>query len=123
MMKEKGLAGEVSSAGLFTVDGLPASAYAIEAMKEWGIDLSGHRSRQLNRSLVERADHIVGMTAEHVESLLVQYPEEHSRIRTLELLDIPDPYGKSLETYRVVRGLLKEWSHNLLNYLFDTLPG
>ncbi|NLI95820.1 MAG: low molecular weight protein arginine phosphatase [Synergistaceae bacterium] len=119
MMKERGLPGDVSSAGLFTVDGLPATPFAIEAMKEWGIDLSGHRSRQLTRPLVEVADHVVGMTAEHVEALLAQFPEEHSRIRALGLPDIPDPYGKSLEIYRGVRDLLKEWSHGLLDILFD----
>lgn len=123
LMRERGVPGEVSSAGLFTVDGLPASFYAIEVMKEWGIDLSGHRSRQLTHTLVKRSDHVVGMTAEHVASLLAQYPEDHSRIRTLELPDIPDPYGKPLETYREVRHLLREWGHCLLDSLFDRIAG
>ncbi len=117
MMEEKGIPGLVSSAGLCALEGLPASLFAVEVMKEWGIDLSGHRSRQVTLSLVEQADHVIGITSRHVESLLATFPEYQSRIFTFPLPDIPDPYGSPLETYRAVRDLLREWSRSLIEHL------
>jgi protein-tyrosine-phosphatase len=121
LMRERGVPGEVSSAGLFTVDGLPASFYSIEVMKEWGVDLSGHRSRQVTLSLIEQADHVVGITSRHVESLLLQFPEQQPRICTFPLPDIPDPYGSSLESYRAIRDLLHEWSRSLVDHLLESV--
>ena len=34
------------SAGIATSDGFPATDHAIEALSEWGIDMSGHRSKK-----------------------------------------------------------------------------
>src|ERR1035438_6108339 len=53
---------QVTSAGLGAAEGQPPSDYAMQAVKELGIDISGLRSRMLTTELVEQADYIFGMT-------------------------------------------------------------
>ncbi len=122
MLKERGLRLEVSSAGLCTVDGLSASLLAIEAMRERGIDISLHRSRQVDERIIQGASHVVGVTARHREALLAQFPEMSTRITTFPLPDIPDPYGRDIDTYRGIRNLLAGWSLSLLSLLLKGLP-
>jgi len=117
LMDGRGFSGRVFSAGLCTVNGLPASPLAILAMKEQGIDLSQHRSRQVDLSLVEGSNHVVGITMRHVDELLEQFPEQSSRIRRFPLPDIADPYGSNLDSYRIIRDLLHAWSYTLLDYI------
>lgn len=71
----------------------------------------------MDLSLIESSDHVVGITTRHVEALLEQYPEQSSRIRRFSLPDIADPYGSSLDSYRVIRDLLHNWSSTLLDFI------
>jgi protein-tyrosine phosphatase len=96
---------EVKSAGLATRDGLEASAEAVSAMQEMGIDLSGHRSQRVNAELMAWADWVIPMTLAHEYRLIQLYPEYSSKLRYLgawgeEERDIEDPWGGSLESYR-----------------------
>ena len=52
----------VISAGLGAMEGQPPSAYAVQAVRELGIDISSQRSRMLTPELVQDADFIFGMT-------------------------------------------------------------
>jgi protein-tyrosine phosphatase len=119
LLEERSIPGQVSSAGLYAVEGSPASPLAIEAMAERGIDLSSHRARRVNVQILMEATHIVGVNGNHVETLMSQYPEQSCRIRTFPLLDIPDPFGFGLDTYRIVRDLLFDWCYGLLDYISD----
>jgi len=65
---------EVSSAGIGAVDGQSPSAYAVEVMKEKGLDISGLRSRPIQQEMVRKADCIFVMTYGHLDSLLLLYP-------------------------------------------------
>lgn len=71
----------------------------------------------MDLSLVESSDHVVGITMQHVDELLEQFPEQSSRIRRFCLPDIADPYGSSLDSYRLIRDLLHTWSCTLLDYI------
>lgn len=51
-----------ASAGLYTENGLPASANAVAAAGERGADISAHRSRQLTAEVAENAKYLVCMT-------------------------------------------------------------
>lgn len=95
----------VLSAGLWAEEGEPASAGAVMAMAERGIDLTGHRSRRLMRQMVEEADLILGMTPHHVEAMREAFPEARERIHLLAAMageshGIVDPYGRSPVFYR-----------------------
>src|SRR5205809_5862154 len=59
----------VVSAGLGAMDGQAPSPYAVQAVKELGIDISGQRSRMLTSELVEEADLIFGMTHSHIDTV------------------------------------------------------
>ena len=56
LLKSKGIEHiDVSSAGTAGLEGYPPSENAVEATRVWDIDISGHRSRPLNRRLIESA--------------------------------------------------------------------
>ncbi len=102
----------VLSAGLWAEDEEPASAGAVMAMAERGIDLTGHRSRRLTRQMVEEADLILGMTPHHVEAMQQAFPEHAHRIHLLAAMageshGIADPYGLSPATYRATANELE----------------
>jgi protein-tyrosine-phosphatase len=58
---------EVGSAGISTLNGVPASLFAMEVSRARNVDLSQHRSRQLNRQILKKADLILAMSDEHLE--------------------------------------------------------
>ena len=99
---EKNLDVRIESAGLFANDGERASANSVEAMKDYGIDLSGHRAKTVNGELLEQVDVALTMTASH-KMALEQYLGD--KVYTLcefagENGDIPDPYGGDLQIYK-----------------------
>jgi ribose 5-phosphate isomerase B len=85
MLQERGETGiEVTSAGLAAVDGAPASAGAMEVMRRFGVDLSGHRTRRLTRKMVLAADLVLTMTKRHKEAVLALLPEATGKVFTLQ---------------------------------------
>ena len=90
----------VSSAGLSTYNGAPASQHSIDVCREIGIDLSAHRSQRLNPEIAENTDLFAVMTAGHAQ-ILKQCGIPEDRIALLG--DISDPYGGSEEEYRACR--------------------
>jgi len=61
---------EVESAGLLP-GGRSPPPEVIEAMDAYGLDLRGHRSRQLTAALVGPADLVVGMGRRHVQEAVL----------------------------------------------------
>jgi protein-tyrosine phosphatase len=53
----------VESAGLGALVGHPASDYSVELMAEMGIDITGHRARQIHPDMVRDADLVLVMEA------------------------------------------------------------
>ncbi|MBR3290021.1 MAG: ribosomal protein S18-alanine N-acetyltransferase [Clostridia bacterium] len=107
----RGLAIKVRSAGLFA-DGSPAAEPAIEALAEWGIDLSAHRAQNVTPEMCEWADVIAVMSLQHKQLLAVQGVDS----RKIIVLGggIPDPFGGSAEIYRATRDRLLEAVTELL---------
>ena len=106
----------VLSAGIGAMARQPASEYAVQAMREIGVDISGHRSRPLTAELVQQADYILAMTSDHVERILLLYPQAAEKTfvlgefdETLEPYerDIADPIGMPLEVYQRCRDQIK----------------
>ncbi len=60
---------QVASAGVSGWDGSPASAEAVEALSERGVDISSHLARRLGRRMIDSADLVVAMAAEHREGV------------------------------------------------------
>ncbi len=108
----------VDSAGTLGINGHPASAEAIAALDEIGLDLRGHRCRGLRESDLRTADLIVGMSHDHLVYLAEAYPEfeiDPLLIRAFEdgpepdpnARDLDDPIGESLPVYREQRTILR----------------
>lgn len=128
MLAKQNLLGEfeVSSAGLSAQNGAKASSYAIKAMEEMGLDLDGHRARQATAEIFAQADLILTMTGSHKKVILHVMPELNGRVYTLkeyvgnsmEDLDVLDPFGQSIDTYRQcskeIRKLLEKSMEKLL---------
>ena len=98
---ERNLDVRIESAGLFAVEGEPASSEAVIAMKKYGIDLLGHHAQPINTELLEKSDLILTMTAAHK---MVLEPSAQGKTFTLcEYAgidgDIDDPYGGDTEEY------------------------
>lgn len=75
----------VSSAGLHP-GGRPATAHGQAAMADRDLDLSTHRSRQVDRTLIDGADLVIGMAREHVREVAVLDSDALARAFTLKEL-------------------------------------
>jgi len=93
------------SAGLYALEGAPASEYATAAVAEVGADASAHTARPITREMAESADHIYVMTSAHREALLHMGADLENKVDLLDPAgkDIPDPFGEDLDVYRKVR--------------------
>lgn len=97
----------LASAGTGAFEGAPASEGAYLVALEHGLDLSTHRARRLSAQMVQEADLILTMSAHHRDRviddggmgkvfLLGTYAG-----RKGEDAAVNDPYGASLDEYRV----------------------
>lgn len=96
---------DVISAGTHAAHECKASAFAIDAMSEMGIDINCHRSKPVTLESIENSDIILTMTKEHKYILTLLYPSHADKIFTLmeyigEMGDVLDPFGGNIETYR-----------------------
>ena len=93
------------SAGLYAAQGAPITPHAAEALREAGIvctpsnDYEAHRAHTVTAEDVANADMVVAITTKHAMELLMRFPDAASKIRTLPM-DIADPFGGTLATYR-----------------------
>ncbi|MDK2798811.1 MAG: protein arginine phosphatase [Clostridiales bacterium] len=110
MLEDNGIKDiEVTSAGTAVFFPSGASKHAVEVMKEKGIDLSVHQSKQINDEMIEQADLILTMTVNHQQQLLRICPQAADKIFTLkefaygiediDVPDISDPFGLPKEYY------------------------
>lgn len=86
----------IISCGLGSMPGDTASENAIRVMAERNIDISSHRSRQINQYIIEEADYIICLALSHYRFL------EQTAGEKLILLGegISDPYLGDLSVYR-----------------------
>ncbi len=117
---------QVMSAGIGAMEGQPPSHYAVQAVKELGIDISKQRSRMLTAELVQQADYIFGMTHSHVDTVLLLYPQAAEKTfllrefdDTLDIFekDISDPIGGSYEVYLNCRDQIEQGIASLMRFI------
>ena len=122
----------VLSAGVGAIEGQPPSAYAVQALKELGIDISQQRSRMLTADVVNQADYIFGMTHGHVDAINLLYPQAAEKTfllrefdETLDVFekDISDPIGGSYEVYLDCRDQIEQGIASLLKFIDQTSDG
>lgn len=99
---------EVSSAGLMTVDGMPASEGASCEMARRGLSLESHRSRVLRAEQVRDAL-VLCMTASHLRMVQAAFPgaQADTLLHFADLSgDVADPYGGGAAEYRVAADMI-----------------
>jgi len=119
---------EILSAGIQTLDGQPASLFAIEVAGEHGINLNFHKSRLLSSDIVRNADLIVTMEKYHSDYIHFKFPEANmvyelknypeGKISDYELSGIPDPINQGIEAYRAVFDDLKHELNRISQLIF-----
>lgn len=107
LLKEMHSDFHVSSAGVSSMDGWNAMPEAIEVMRDYGVDISGHRARQVTEEIIQDADLVLAMARHHREFLKNTFPEADEKIFTMKEYagtgtDIEDPYGNSIEFYELI---------------------
>ena len=93
---------KIESAGIGAPVGRPADPIALELMAEKGIDISGHRARQLDFDLVYNCDLLLVMESWHKDEILRFFPAAQGKVHLLceeDKSDIIDPYRGSRKTF------------------------
>ena len=85
-----------TSAGIMA-EPAPLSYGALQALKNRGIELSGHIARQATTEMVSAANLVLCMTASQAMALERMLPGVS--VSTLDEQDISDPYGATLRHY------------------------
>jgi protein-tyrosine-phosphatase len=103
----------VRSAGIWALEGRPASAYALQVMSEHDLDISAHQGRNLTQADIDEADLILVMTQRHAEIIVRDLERTESKVKLLSEMagpayDIIDPYGGSLADYRRTASELRD---------------
>lgn len=111
---------EVGSAGIAAVVGRPPTAEMKQSAAQRGLDLSSHRARQLNVGLASSFDLLLVMEREHRSWVTSNIPQASGRTFTMghwRSIDIPDPFGASMEHYEQVCDLIEACTNDWLERL------
>jgi len=116
-LQEKGTPGNwvITSAGTWTRDGYPAHPSALKEAARLGLDISQHRSREVNASVMEAADLVVVMEHGHHEALSIEFPQVYGKVALLTELagDVPvdliDPFHSAFEDSAEVADALVQY--------------
>jgi len=92
----------VSSAGLGALVDYPAAEHAEVLMMERGLDISGHKARQLTPDLIIASDLVLVMESGHKRAIDDEDATAHGKVFRLcewRDKDIPDPFRQPRETF------------------------
>ena len=96
---------KILSCGYDTYDDRSSPHEAIAAAKKFGIDLTNHRSKVINKNLIENAQAIFVFDEKTRHIVLSCFPFSKKKVHRLGLLVgkkqpiIADPYGGNLKTF------------------------
>ena len=101
----------VHSCGIYAEPGDGATTEAIEAMKEYGVDLTKHRATNMRNADLRQMDLILCATNSHKIAITRLYPDLQDRIFTLKeyvgynkeyntKIDLDVPWGFGEDVYR-----------------------
>jgi len=114
------------SAGTAALVGSPATELACDAMFEIGLDISSHRARPIDASLVNDATLVVTATAGHRGFVRGLHAQASSKIVSFdditEMGEIDDPIYGGMDEYRSVRDLLVRGMPRVLEALKSDRP-
>lgn len=114
---------EVYSCGIFAEDGDMPTFNAVEAIKEYDVDLKLHRATNIRNSKIEDMDIILCATVSHKNNVINMYPNLKDKIFTIKEyadydkndLDISDPWGYDIETYRFCASTISKCLNKIID--------
>ena len=121
---------EVSSAGIFAIDGLTPSKETLQLLRQDGVDLAGHMAQTLTDAMIRQADLILVMEQHHAEQIVHRVSSASGKTFVLKRYGVPstqaigdqnihDPIGKPLEVYEScfadIRDAVDRVAHALLS--------
>jgi protein-tyrosine-phosphatase len=110
-----GEAARVESAGIDTGEGLRPTKEAVSVMKELGVDVSAHRSRNAESLDLKKFDRVLAMTP----AISNQLREAGVDVARITQLNVSDPYCKGTDVYREAAKEIE----SQLRSLFDASHG
>lgn len=119
--EERGWWVQVLSAGTDAHDGLPAAPNAVKVIKEIGGNIEDHCSQPVTDELVRWADRILVMELRHASWVRDHFPIADDKIQLLGtfggLMNVPDPYGSWIFTFRRSRDQIRRCVDGFLDTL------
>lgn len=118
----------IYSSGVFAYEGQAATQKAIEAAAEKNVDLTKHRAKNVTDIDTYDMDLILCMTGAHKLQVRHRFPKLFDKVYTLKEyvvydngdnkdIDIQDPYGFEIETYRKCINEIESCLKKLLDIL------
>lgn len=94
----------VGSAGTWTIEGNPAFKEVIELLKPEGIDLTSHRSRLVEQTMLNEFNLVLTMEPGHKEALQIVFPDRRADIYLLSemaglTVPVDDPVNGPIDGY------------------------
>ena len=106
---------EVGSAGVGAFPGDAVSINSILVASNRGVDISDHRARNINPEHLITTDLFFCMSDSHKQVLLRHCDEEK-----IIVLNVPDPYGRPIETYEECAKQLESQFSKILETIQNT---
>jgi protein-tyrosine phosphatase len=122
-LSAKGVA--VSSAGLAALVGRPAEPDACALLAERGLDLSGHRARQLTPALLREADLVLVMSQEQQRAVAAVDASARGRVYRIGHFggfDVPDPYGQNRAAFERALDLIERGVEDFVQTFWGRNP-
>lgn len=117
---EKTIDCQICSAGLGALIGHPPDPMASQLMLKNGIDISGHRARQVTKEMIRKADLILVMETAHKTAIEESEPSAKGkvfRIGEWGKFDISDPYRKDINAFEEAFELIEQGTSQWLQKL------
>ena len=102
---------QVSSAGLGALIGHQADASACQLMMRRGIDISGHRARQLDTEMILKASLVLVMELNQKKTIIDNAQSARGKVYRLGEwgnFDIADPYGQEFAAFEEALVLIEQ---------------
>jgi protein-tyrosine phosphatase len=106
----RGVAAVIASAGITALVGRSADPIAQELMAGRGLDISGHRARQLTPELIRSFELIVVMEKDQQKAVEAILPSARGRVRCIGHwggFDVPDPYRQGRPAFELALALIE----------------
>ncbi len=118
---ERGWLVRVQSAGTHAVPGQPAAPNSVKVCRELGADCSNHQSQPMTDELVAWAHRILVMEMRHASNIRERFPAADEKVQLLGtfggLVEIGDPYGSWIFTYRKRRDEIRACVESFMDRL------